>query len=169
MRCARPFPTVWPWSCTATARRGKGRWNRIRWRWQMLPASPIVATNEVYSPMRACMRRMMRCCIAEGRLLQDADRRRVTPEHWLKPPAAMRAALADLPDACDNTLAIARLCAVMAETRKPELPTSPKVLPGRTEAETLAELAASGLEARIAALPEAEKLATASVLPMSSG
>jgi DNA polymerase-3 subunit alpha len=119
---------------------------------------PIVATNEVYfadARMHAAHDALL--CIAEGRLLQDADRRRVTPEHWLKPPAAMRAAFADLPDACDNTLAIARLCAVMAETRKPELPTSPKVLPGRTEAETLAELAAAGLEARIAALPEADK------------
>ena len=45
-------------------------------------------------------------CIAEGRLLADAERRRVTPEHWFKPAAAMRALFSDLPDACDNTLAI---------------------------------------------------------------
>ncbi len=77
-------------------------------------------------------------CIAEGRLLSDADRRRVTPEHWFKPAAAMRALFADLPEACDNTLAIARRCAVMAETRKPLLPVCPKVRPGATEAETLA-------------------------------
>ncbi|MCX7684795.1 MAG: DNA polymerase III subunit alpha [Acetobacteraceae bacterium] len=121
-------------------------------------ALPIVATNDVHfadPAMYAAHDALL--CIAEGRLLQDPDRRRLTPEHWLKPPAAMRAAFADLPDACDNTLAIARLCSVMVETRKPELPTSPKVLPGRTEAETIAELAAAGLEQRIAALPEAEK------------
>jgi len=119
---------------------------------------PIVAANDVHfadARMHAAHDALL--CIAEGRLLQDPDRRRLTPEHWLKPPAAMRAAFADLPEACDNTLAIARLCAVMAETRKPELPVSPKVLPGRTEAETIAELAAAGLERRIASLPEAEK------------
>jgi DNA polymerase-3 subunit alpha len=121
-------------------------------------ALPIVATNDVHfadARMHAAHDALL--CIADGRLLQDPDRRRLTPEHWLKPPAEMRAAFADLPDACDNTLAIARLCAVMAETKKPELPVSPKVLPGRTEAETIAELASAGLERRIAALPEAEK------------
>jgi DNA polymerase-3 subunit alpha len=35
------------------------------------------------------------------------DRRRVTPEHWFKPAPVMRALFADLPEACDNTLAIA--------------------------------------------------------------
>ena len=70
-------------------------------------------------------------CIAEGRLLSDVDRRRVTPEHWFKPAAAMRELFADLPEACDNTLAIARRCAVMAETRKPLLPVSRR--PGRRE------------------------------------
>jgi DNA polymerase-3 subunit alpha len=119
---------------------------------------PIVAANDVHfadARMHAAHDALL--CIAEGRLLQDPDRRRLTPEHWLKPPEAMRAAFADLPEACDNTLAIARMCAVMAETRKPELPVSPKVLPGRTEAETIAELAAAGLEQRIATLPEAQK------------
>jgi DNA polymerase-3 subunit alpha len=119
---------------------------------------PIVAANDVHfadARMHAAHDALL--CIAEGRLLQDPERRRLTPEHWLKPPVAMRAAFADLPEACDNTLAIARMCAVMAETRKPELPVSPKVLPGRTEAETIAELAAAGLERRIAKLPEAEK------------
>jgi len=119
---------------------------------------PIVAANDVHfadARMHAAHDALL--CIAEGRLLQDPERRRLTPEHWLKPPGAMRAAFADLPEACDNTIAIARMCAVMAETRKPELPVSPKVLPGRTEAETIAELAAAGLERRIARLPEAEK------------
>jgi DNA polymerase-3 subunit alpha len=46
-------------------------------------------------------------CIAEGRTMAERDRRRVTPEHWFKPAEAMRTLFADLPDACDNTLAIA--------------------------------------------------------------
>ena len=63
-------------------------------------------------------------------MLSERDRRRVTPEHWFKPAAAMRALFADLPEACDNTLALARRCAVMAETRKPLLPVCPKVHAG---------------------------------------
>ena len=61
----------------------------------------------------------MHCCASQRRAcLSEADRRRVTPEHYFKSAAEMRALFADLPEACDNTLAIARSCAVMAETRK---------------------------------------------------
>ena len=100
---------------------------------------PLVATNECFfaSPsMHQAHDALL--CIAEGRLLADAQRRRVTAEHWFKPAASMRELFADLPDACDNTLAIARGCAVMAETRKPLLPACPKVRAGSTEEETLA-------------------------------
>jgi DNA polymerase-3 subunit alpha len=68
-------------------------------------------------------------CIAEGRLLADPNRRRVTPEHWFKPAGAMRALFADLPEACDNTLAIARRCAVMTEARKPSCRSAPRFSP----------------------------------------
>jgi DNA polymerase-3 subunit alpha len=113
---------------------------------------PLVATNECFFPdagMYAAHDALL--CIAAGRLLADAERRRVTPEHWFKPAADMRALFADLPDACDNTLAIAKTCAVMAETRKPLLPVCPKVRPGRTEDETLRAMAREGLAARMAA------------------
>ena len=81
---------------------------------------PIVATNDVYfadAGMHEAHDALL--CIAEGRMLAEQDRRRVTPEHWFKPAAAMRALFADLPEACDNTLAIARRCAVMAESASP--------------------------------------------------
>jgi DNA polymerase-3 subunit alpha len=121
---------------------------------------PIVAANDVYfaaPAMHAAHDALL--CIAQGRVIAEPDRRRVTPEHWFKPAAAMRALFADLPEACDNTLAIARRCAVMAETRKPELPVCPKVKPGMTEAETVAAMAVPGLEARLDAqgTPEAER------------
>ena len=61
----------------------------------------------------------------------------------------MRALFADLPEACDNTLAIARRCAVMAEGRKPELPVCPKVGAGMTESETVRDMATRGLEVRL--------------------
>ncbi len=114
---------------------------------------PLVAANDCYfarPEMHEAHDALL--CIAEGRQLAEADRRRVTPEHWFKPAAAMRALFADLPEACDNTLAIARRCAVMAEARKPLLPRSPKVRPGQSEEETVQAMAREGLARRLAAM-----------------
>jgi len=114
---------------------------------------PLVATNDCMfarSPMHAAHDALL--CIAEGRLLSEQDRRRVTPEHWFKPAAAMRTLFADLPEACDNTLAIARRCAVKAETRKPLLPVCPKVRESRTEDETVNAMAREGLARRMATI-----------------
>ncbi len=114
-------------------------------------ALPIVATNEcffakpeMYEAHDALL------CIAEGRVLAEKERRRVTPEHWFKPAKLMRELFADLPDACDNTIAIARSCAVMAQSRKPLLPTCPKVREGASEADTVRAMAEEGLRARLA-------------------
>ena len=111
---------------------------------------PLVATNEVFFATPAMhLAHDALLCIAEGRTMAEQDRRRVSPEAWFKPAADMRALFADLPEACDNTLAIARRCAVMAETSKPLLPACPKVRPGQTEAETLRDLAVEGLARRM--------------------
>lgn len=111
---------------------------------------PVAAANDIYfarPEMYEAHDALL--CIAEGRTLAETDRRRVTPEHHFKSAEAMRALFRDLPEACDNTLAIARRCTVMAETRKPELPVCPKVQPGMTEAETVRDMARRGLEARL--------------------
>src|SRR4029079_2719467 len=87
-----------------------------------------------------------------GRMLSEPDRRRVTAEHWFKPAADMRLLFADLPEACDNTLAIARRCAAMMEMRAPMLPVSPKVREGSTEEETVRAMAIEGLAHRMDAI-----------------
>jgi len=111
---------------------------------------PLVATNECFFETREMYEAHdALLCIAEGRVLAEKDRRRVTPEHWFKPADDMRTLFADLPEACDNTVAIAQSCAAMAETSKPLLPTCPKVRAGATEAETVREMAEEGLEARL--------------------
>jgi DNA polymerase-3 subunit alpha len=114
---------------------------------------PLVATNECFFAKPAMFEAHdALLCIAEGRVLAEPDRRRVTAEHWFKPAAAMRELFADLPEACDNTLAIARSCAVMAEARKPLLPNFPKTPPGSSEIETVQAMSRRGLEARLDAL-----------------
>jgi DNA polymerase-3 subunit alpha len=116
-------------------------------------ALPLVATNECFFATPAMYEAHdALLCIADARVLSETERRRVTPEHYFKSSAQMRTLFADLPEACDNTLAIARTCAVMAETRKPLLPICPKVRPGTTEEQTLREMAAEGLQARMAAI-----------------
>jgi len=114
---------------------------------------PLVATNDCFFPREEMFEAHdALLCIAEGRLLSEQDRRRVTPEHWFKPAPVMRALFADLPEACDNTLAIARRCAVMMETRKPLLPICPKVRQGATEEETVRAMATEGLDRRMDAI-----------------
>ena len=76
----------------------------------------------------------------------------MTAEHWFKPAADMRLLFADLPEACDNTLAIARRCAAMMEMRAPMLPVSPKVREGSTEEETVRAMAIEGLDRRMEAI-----------------
>ena len=114
---------------------------------------PLVATNECFFATPAMHQAHdALLCIAQGRTLAERDRWRVTPEHWFKPASAMRALFADLPEACDNTLAVAQLCAVMVESRKPLLPACAKLREGASEAQTLGAMAREGLAARLASM-----------------
>ena len=111
---------------------------------------PLVATNDVYfkdQKMHAAHDALL--CIADGAFIGQDERRRVSAEHWFKPPAEMRALFADLPEACDNTLDIARRCAFMVHKRDPLLPRFTTDA-GRSEAEELAHQAREGLKARMA-------------------
>ena len=110
----------------------------------------LVATNDVYfdkADMHVAHDALL--CIAEGAFLSQEDRRRVTAEHYFKTGAAMRQTFADLPEACDTTLEIARRCAFMVNKRDPILP-SFSTGAGRSEPEELAHQAREGLRARLA-------------------
>ncbi|HEX2800832.1 MAG TPA: DNA polymerase III subunit alpha, partial [Phenylobacterium sp.] len=109
-----------------------------------------VAANDVYfdkAKMHEAHDALL--CIADGAFVGQEERRRVTAEHWFKPAADMRALFADLPEACDNTLDIARRCAFMVPKREPILPRFPTE-GGRSEADELAHQAREGLKARMA-------------------
>ncbi|WP_374570478.1 DNA polymerase III subunit alpha [Phenylobacterium sp.] len=114
--------------------------------------APLVATNDAYfatPDMHAAHEALL--CIADGAFIGQDERRRVTPEHWFKPAHDMRALFADLPEACDNTLDIARRCAFMVKKRNPILPRFPTE-GGRSEDEELAHQAREGLKARLASV-----------------
>ena len=112
--------------------------------------APLVATNDVYFEHAALHQAHdALLCIADGAFVGQEDRRQVTPDHWFKGAAEMRALFADLPEACDNSLDIARRCAFMVAKRDPLLPRFPTE-GGRSEADELAFQAREGLKARMA-------------------
>ena len=81
-------------------------------------------------------------------MVAETNRRHLTQDHFFKSAAEMRALFADLPEACDNTLVIARRCAYMPPVRKPILPAF-STGEGRDEAEELRAQAEDGLKARL--------------------
>ena len=115
---------------------------------------PLVATNEAFFPtadMHEAHDALM--CIAHSAYMSQEDRPRVSPEHYFKTSEQMRALFADLPEAIDNTLVVARRCAWRVETRPPLLPTSPKLGAQTSEADALRHAAEAGLEARLGEAP----------------
>ena len=87
---------------------------------------PLVATNDAYFPDRDFYdAHDALLCIAQGKAVADGDRKRLTPEHYFRPATEMREVFADLPEACDNTLVIARRCAFVPQPRQPILPAFP--------------------------------------------
>ncbi len=113
---------------------------------------PLVATNDVYFPKAGMYEAHdAMICIAEGAYVdQQAPRRRLTPQHWFKSADEMAALFADLPEACENTVEIARRCAFAAQKRKPILPRF-----AENEVEELRRQAREGLAARLAVIPHA--------------
>ncbi len=113
---------------------------------------PLVATNDVYFPkaeMYEAHDAMI--CIAEGAYVdQQEPRRRLTPQHYLKSPQEMAVLFADLPEALENTVEIARRCAFMAYRRDPILPKF-----ADDEVAELRRIANEGLQKRLAVIPHA--------------
>jgi DNA polymerase III subunit alpha len=112
---------------------------------------PLVATNDCFFPNPEFYEAHdALLCIAEGTVVGQRERRRLNPSYSFKSAAEMRALFADVPEACDNTLVIARRCAYMPMPRKPILPAFPSDS-GRDEPAELRARALDGLELRLAA------------------
>lgn len=110
---------------------------------------PIVATNEPFFAKPADFdAHDALLAVAEGRLVSDGERRRVTPEHYFATRAEMKRRFVDLPEALSATVEIAMRCTWRVTTRKPILPRFGEE--GRDEAEELQAQAQVGLAARLA-------------------
>ncbi|RMH41844.1 MAG: DNA polymerase III subunit alpha, partial [Alphaproteobacteria bacterium] len=113
---------------------------------------PLVATNDVhFAEPEMFEAHDALLCIAEGAYVdQQEPRRRLTPHHHFKSPAEMAALFADLPEAIENTVEIARRCAFRVSRRKPILPRF-----ADDEVEELRRQAWEGLERRLEAITPA--------------
>jgi DNA polymerase-3 subunit alpha len=110
---------------------------------------PLVATNDCYFADEATYpAHDALLCIAQGSTVGNEERRHLTPEHRFRSADEMRALFADLPEALDNTLVIARRCAVRARTRAPILPPFTSAN-GNDEETELRRMAAEGLAMRL--------------------
>jgi DNA polymerase-3 subunit alpha len=110
---------------------------------------PIVATNDVYFAKKdMCDAYDALLCISEGRFLHEKDRTHASEHQYFKSANEMSALFADLPEAIDNTVAIADRCKFVLKDRAPILPpfTSASGLPEKDE---LRNQATEGLEARL--------------------
>ncbi|MGQ0611692.1 MAG: DNA polymerase III subunit alpha [Paracoccaceae bacterium] len=111
---------------------------------------PLVATNDVHFPKAEMYEAHdALICIAEGAYVDSQEpRRRLSPQHYLKTEAEMCALFADLPEALDSTVEIARRCAFAVPKRAPILPKF-----ADDEVQELRRLAGEGLAARLAVIP----------------
>ncbi|MGN6551652.1 MAG: DNA polymerase III subunit alpha [Pararhizobium sp.] len=121
-------------------------------------ALPIVATNEAFFPAPADFdSHDALMAVAHNAMVSDDSRFRLTEDHYLKSQAEMAELFADLPEALDNTIEIARRCSFLLSTRKPILPRFAGATGNPDEAEVaeaaeLGRQAREGLERRLATL-----------------
>ncbi len=128
---------------------------------------PLLATNDVYfGPRDKYQAHDALMCIAEGAHIDDQERARLTPDHCFRAAEDMCELFADLPEAVDNTLTVARRCAFMAPEHAPILPAFP-MADGMSEAGALRAQAEDGLNRRLernvykADMPDEEREAAA--------
>jgi DNA polymerase-3 subunit alpha len=124
---------------------------------------PLVATNGTFFPDEGFFEAHdALLCIAQGRVLGDSDRRRLTENHRFKSAAEMQSLFSDLPEAIANSLVIARRCHFAPAFRAPILPAYPSGT-GRDEAAELRKQTEAGLKERLETqvftpeMPEAER------------
>jgi len=114
---------------------------------------PLVATNDLhYADQSDASAHEVLLCVQSGSTMADANRFKFEGDsYYLKSPAEMRALFADLPEACDNTLAIAERCEISftegSGTYMPRFPCPP----GETEDSWFSKEVEAGLRRRFPA------------------
>ncbi|MFQ5701635.1 MAG: DNA polymerase III subunit alpha, partial [Acidobacteriota bacterium] len=110
---------------------------------------PLVATNDCHFLTREDhFAHDVLLCIQTGRTVKDPDRMRYTAEHYFKSPEEMWQVFQDMPEAVENTLAIAERCDFRLERGGYHLPRF-KVPAGSDDESFLREIVLEGFEKRM--------------------
>ena len=120
--------------------------------WAYAKDLPLVATNEPFfldPDMHEAHDALL--AISEGSYLLEKDRRKVSNQHYFKTSEQMAEVFKDIPEAIENTVDIARRCAVRSVARDPILPNFGDG--SLSEGDILAQEARDGLRERLAAAP----------------
>ena len=115
---------------------------------------PVVATNDVrFLKQNDFAAHEVRVCINQGRVLDDTRRPKdYTEQQYLRSTDEMLALFADIPEALQNTVEIAKRCNLHLELGENFLPDFP-VPPGMTLAELMSNTAKKGLDERLRHYP----------------
>ncbi len=118
-------------------------------------ALPLLATNDVRFLLREDFdAHEARVCIHHGEMLIDEHRKqRYTEEQYVKSAEEMQRLFADIPQALQNTVEIAKRCNVSLKLGESVLPNFP-VPEGMTEAQYLEAESRDGLGARFIKMPQ---------------
>ena len=114
---------------------------------------PVVATNDVhFLTTEEFAAHDVRVCIHDGRTMDDKRRpKNYSPQQYLRTPEEMVELFADIPEALQNTVEIARRCNLELTLGKYVLPDFP-IPEGMTEDEYFRHRSAEGLKDRLRVL-----------------
>ncbi|GLQ97141.1 DNA polymerase III subunit alpha [Dyella mobilis] len=135
-------------------REGEEAWNNAALTLATGQDLPVIASNDVrFLKQSDFEAHEARVCIHQGRVLADPKRPRdYSDQQYLKTPEEMAALFADIPEALENTLELAKRCNLELSFGTYYLPNFP-VPEGHDLASYIREIAREGLKERLAAAP----------------
>ncbi len=112
--------------------------------------APLLATNDCHYTEKGDARSHdALLCVQTGSEMSQEDRFKFEGEqHYLKASEEMRKLFKDLPEACDETLAVGEMCNVEIEFGEPKLPHYPIEDPNQSEDEYFKSLVFEGAKKR---------------------
>ncbi len=146
----RLFPEAFYLEISRTGREGEEEYLHAAVALALDRGVPVVATNDVrFLERREFGAHEARVCIHDGRTLNDPRRpRHYSEEQYLRGPEEMAALFADVPEAVENSVEIARRCNLRLRLGENFLPAFPVPEGVSVDAHLRAE-ARSGLERRL--------------------
>jgi DNA polymerase III subunit alpha len=148
------FPDRLYLELTRSGREGEEAWNNAALTLATGLDLPVIASNDVrFLRQEDFEAHEARVCIHQGRVLADPKRPRdYSDQQYLKTPEDMATLFADIPEALENTVELAKRCNLELSFGTYYLPDFP-VPEGHDLASYIREIARDGLKERLAAAP----------------